>query len=162
MGDFKSLDEIAEEMELERQKPWRPPQNAAEANAETARLRRLAREQQPAQEQPQEAPQETPVGFPHADAKLLSKANPVPAAAEAVAEQPAQSNGNGSQKPDWNTTGYPPIAAHCGVTRRHIARIMCGTRKPSLAVLRSMASFFGIRMDELDSKLEAIRNTPAH
>jgi len=37
MGDFKSLTEIAEEMELERQKPWRPPQDAAEANAEMVR-----------------------------------------------------------------------------------------------------------------------------
>ncbi len=37
MGDFKTLDQIAEEMELEKQKPWRPPTNAAEANAEMVR-----------------------------------------------------------------------------------------------------------------------------
>ncbi len=158
MGDFKSLDEIAAEMELERQKPRCPPQNAAEANAAMVRQRRLAREQQPAQEQPQyipEQPQEQPeeLGLSYPDVKIpLSNGEPAPAAAEAVTEQPVQSNGNGS-KPDWNTTGYPPIAAHCGVTRRHIARIMCGTRKPSLDVLQKMASFYGVSLDEMHSKL---------
>ena len=78
MGDFKSLDQIAKEMEQERQKPWRPPQNAAEANAEMVRRRRLAREQQaPAQEQPQEStaelqenPEELGLGYP--DVKIRS------------------------------------------------------------------------------------------
>jgi hypothetical protein len=37
MGDFKSLAEVRQKMELERQKPRRPPQNAAEANAEMVR-----------------------------------------------------------------------------------------------------------------------------
>jgi len=37
MGDFKSLEQVRQEMELERQEPWRPPQNAAEVNAEMMR-----------------------------------------------------------------------------------------------------------------------------
>ncbi len=37
MGDFKSLEQVRQEMELERQEPWRPPQNAAEVTAEMMR-----------------------------------------------------------------------------------------------------------------------------
>ena len=37
MGDFKTLEQVAKEMEEKKQKPWRPPQNAAEANAEMVR-----------------------------------------------------------------------------------------------------------------------------
>jgi hypothetical protein len=44
MSDFKTLEQVAKEMEEQRQKPWRPPQNAAEVNAETSRQRRLARQ----------------------------------------------------------------------------------------------------------------------
>jgi len=149
MGDFKSLDEIAAEMELERQKPRRPPQNAAEANAEMLRQRRLARETQPAQEQPQdipEQPQEQPeeLGLSYPDVKIpLSNGEPAPATAEAVAEQQAQSNGNGS-KPDWNTTGFSPIAAACNISNEQARRIMRGYRNPSVATLRKMSSFFGL------------------
>jgi len=180
MGDFKSLAEVRQEMEEQRQKPWRPPTNAAEVNAEMSRQRRLARETQPAQEAPQESaetaqemativvknpatesqPEELGLSYP--DVKIpLNNGEHAPATAEVVAEQPVQSNGNGS-KPDWNTTGYPLIAEACGITRQYAGRILNGDRNPSVATLRKMSSFFGVTMDELDSKLEAIRNAPAH
>ncbi len=154
MGDFKSLAEVRQEMEEQRQKPWRPPQNAAEVNAEMSRRRRLARETQPAQEQPQE----TPVGFPHADAKLLSKANPVPAAAEAVAEQQPLEK---AKPPSFENCTYADVARSCNISNPHVSLVMNGKRRPSVPVLRKMASFFGMSMDAIDSKLEQIRNAPA-
>jgi len=163
MGDFKSLEEIAKEMEEQRQKPWRPPTNAAEVNAEISRQRRLARETQAAQEQePQEAPEEPQdhteeLGLTYPDVKIpLINSEPAPAAAEA--EQPAQSNGNGSQKPDWNTTGYPPIASACDISNEQIRRIMRGYRNPSVATLRKMSSFFGMSMDEIDARLQKVKS----
>jgi len=164
MGDFKSLDEIAEEMQQQKEKPWLDEQgryvrlpSVDEVNQDTARLRKLARETQAAQEQPQDTTEETPVGFPHADAKLLSKANPVPAAAEAVAEQQPLEK---AEPPDFNTAKYLSIAAHCQVSRQHISYIMSGDRDPSTGVLNRMADYFKMPMDELYTRLEKIKNIP--
>ncbi len=111
MSDFKTLEQVAKEMEEERQKPRRPPQNAAEVNAAMIEYRRREREKlAKAQEQPKEGteqPQGHPeeLGLSYPDVKIpLINSEPAQAAAEAVVEQPDQSNGSGS-KPDWNTTG---------------------------------------------------------
>jgi len=171
MGDFKSLEEIAKEMEQERQKPWQDAQgrnirmpSVDEINQETARLRKLARETQAAQGQPKEGPEKPQdhteeLGLSYPDVMIpLSNGDFTPAAAEAVAEQPAQSNGNGSQKPDWNTTGYPPIAAACDISNEQARRIMLGYRNPSVATLRKMSSFFGMSMDEVDARLQKVKS----
>lgn len=44
MSDFKTLEQVAKEMEEERQKPRRPPQNAAEVNVAMIEYRRRERE----------------------------------------------------------------------------------------------------------------------
>ncbi len=64
MSDFKTLEQVAMEMEEERQKPRRPPQNAAEVNAAMIEYRRREREKlAKAQEQPKEGT-EQPQGHP--------------------------------------------------------------------------------------------------
>jgi len=164
MGDFKSLDEIAEEMQQQKEKPWLDEQgrdlrqpSVDEVNQETARLRRLARETQAAQETPQDTPQETPVGFPHADAKLLSNGDLTPATAENVAEQQPLEK---AKPPSFDTAKYLSIAAHCQVSRQHISYIMSGDRDPSTGVLNKMADYFKMPMDELYTRLEKIKNIP--
>lgn len=88
MSDFKTLEQVAKEMEEERQKPRRPPQNAAEVNAAMIEYRRREREKlAKAQEQPKEGteqPQGHPeeLGLSYPDVKIpLINSEPAQAAA---------------------------------------------------------------------------------
>ena len=162
---FVSMEEIRERLAKTPAMPW--GSTVEEINEESARRIVAIRKQLETEklqgkkeEEPQNGTEKALTGlafYPHESKPLSNKANPAPAAAEAVAEQPAQANGNGS-KPDWNTTGYPPIAAHCGVSNEQAKRIMRGYRNPSVATLRKMSSFFGMSMDEIDARLQQIKS----
>ena len=168
---FVSMDEIRERLAKTPAMPW--GSTVQEINEESARRivairkqlekEKLQGNKEQSQEPPEEAPAELPLpvateGLSYPDVEIpLSKGEPTPATA-AEAEQPAQSNGNGSQKPNWNTTGYPPIAPHCGVSNEQARRIMRGYRNPSVATLRKMSSFFGMSMDEIDARLQQIKS----
>jgi len=173
MGDFKSLTEIAEEMQQqEKPLPWQDEHgrnirmpSVEEVNQETFRRRKLAQGQQAQeQEQPKEGTEQPQdhteeLGLSYPDVKIpLSNGEPAPVATVAATEKAAQSNGNGSQKPDWNTTGFPPIAEACGISNEQARRIMRGYRNPSVATLRKMSSFFGMSMDEIDARLQKVKS----